>query len=180
MSDVNDSVGPGEMVEALGQAWTLAHIGPGIRARFSAWCKMRARQAIAELRGTLGDDAYREDLGVFQEQLAAGAYSWGSPLDPDGAGPGVRAMLAGGDGKIQLLRLLLEPHHGDVPPGKVTELVNAAPTEVNLALAACLGTGVGVRGADRDEESGDPNVPGPVSTATGRTTAIRTTPPSTA
>lgn len=141
MSEVTDTLGqagPGELVEALGRTWSLAHVGPGIRARFSAWCKLRARQELLEQKPHLAEDAYREALGVLQEEMAAGAYNWGSPLSQRGMGSAIAAALRQDDGRIALLQVLLEPAHGLLPWEQVLDLMEANPEGIALAMAACL------------------------------------------
>lgn len=144
MSDVNDVLGQaggGEQVEALGRTWTLSHVGPGIRARYSAWLKARARRELTQQKPYLDEPEYREALASLQEQQTSGAYSWGSPLSPRAIGSAVQTMLESDEGRVQLVRELLRPAHGDIDPGKVMEILEAAPEDLALALAACLGLG---------------------------------------
>jgi hypothetical protein len=152
-----DLLNAGEVVEVDGQAWTFSHITPVIRGQFSAWLKSRARQGLAEERreGILGPEEWREQSSLLNSDFAAGAYSWGSPLSPDGMGSAVQAALEEVDGKIRLVQLLLERDHGKVPSEKVLELMAASarmqqeaaknappgqdvPNPIAEAIRACL------------------------------------------
>jgi hypothetical protein len=104
-----DLLNAGEVAEVDGVAWTFSHITPSIRGQFSAWLKGRARQGLAEERreGSLGPEEYREQSAILNAEFAAGAYSWGSPLAPDGMGSAVQTALEEVDGKVRLVQLLL-------------------------------------------------------------------------
>lgn len=144
MSDVNDTLGQagaGELVEALGKTWTLSHVGPGIRARYAARVKAKARRELAVEKPYMGEQAYREASNLLQEQITADAYSWGSPLDPDGPGSAIQAMLSSPLGQAWLFQELLRPVHGEVPLETVVQIAAEAPAETQLVLAACLGIG---------------------------------------
>jgi hypothetical protein len=135
-----DLLNSGEIVEALGQAWTLSHITPALRGAFSAWLKGRARQELSEQRrqGILGPDDYREQSAVLNAECASGAYTWGSPLLPAGMGSAVRAALDEMDGKVRLIQLLLKDTHGDVPAEQVYALMQDNPDQVAEACRTCL------------------------------------------
>jgi hypothetical protein len=133
-----DLLNAGEVAEVDGVAWTFSHITPSIRGQFSAWLKGRARQGLAEERreGSLGPEEYREQSAILNAEFAAGAYSWGSPLAPDGMGSAVQTALEEVDGKVRLVQLLLEKSHGKVPVEQVYTLLRSP--EVGEAVRACL------------------------------------------
>jgi hypothetical protein len=140
MSEVNDVAGRCELVEALGKTWTLAHVGPAVRARYSAWAKARARQELTAQKAYLDQESYREALASLQEQMTARAYDWGTPLRKDAMGSGVAALIGTEEGRVRLLAELMRPAHpelADDPPA-VVALVEAEPEAFALALAACL------------------------------------------
>lgn len=144
MSSVNDTLGAagaGELVEGHSRTWSLSHVTPGIRAAFGAWCKLRARLELAGQREVIGEEAYREDLAVHQEHAAAGAYNWGTPLNPKALGPGVRAQLMGEAGKFQLIKLLLRERHGDVADDVLAAAVNEDPDAWTDAVSNCISPG---------------------------------------
>lgn len=144
MSDVNDTLGQaggGEQIDALGQVWILSHVGPGIRARYAARVKAKARRELAAEKPLMGEIAYREACNLLQEQINTDAYNWGSPLDPNGMGSAIQAMMASPLGQAWLLQELLRPAHGDVAMETIVQIAGAAPEETQLALAACLGIG---------------------------------------
>lgn len=141
MTETNDVLGQsgaGELVESLGQAWSLDHVGPAHRARFGAWVKLRARREIQSMRQSLGESAYRDDLAAFHAECAAGSYNWGSPFSPDGMGPAVAAALEQPDGQLCLIGLLLESRHGALPPERLREVVAGNEECFGEALLACM------------------------------------------
>lgn len=156
MTETSDLAGSGEVIEGLGQAWSLSHLTPGIRGTYSQWLKGRARQGLRDERqaGTLSVTEYDEEASRLKRQLDAGSYNWGSPFHPEAMGDAIAASLGGLDGKIKLLQLLLASAHGAVPPERVVELLEAAGAGVPegeesplaLAIKICL----------------DPNRAGPV------------------
>ncbi len=142
MEDVNDvlgEAGAGEVVVAGGKAWTMHHVGPRVRAKFSALIKASARREIESLRRSAGDAAHQRDVAVFHEQLASGAYRWGSPFDPEAAGSAIRTALRSDEGQMVLIGLLLEKAHGEVPPEELGRAVTDNPRGFLDAMAACLG-----------------------------------------
>ncbi len=140
MTETTDLLNAGEIVEAGGQAWTLSHVSPTIRAKFSAWLKGRARKELADQRreGILDEGDYRESLTLMNEEMSAGAYNWGSPLNPKGMGSAVRSGLGQTDGKIRLVQLLLEAHHGAVSVVQVHELLANAGDTMSETIRRCL------------------------------------------
>lgn len=140
MTETTDLLNGGEVLESLGQAWTLAHVGPGIRSKFSAWLKARARQGLREEReaGSLDADGYREESDALKARFDAGAYNWGSPLSPQGMGSAVAATLGETEGKIRLVQLLLERDHGQVTGAKIMEILAGAPEAAAACVQACL------------------------------------------
>lgn len=130
MSDVNSVVECYEIVTAKGQAWKMSHVTPGVRGKFSALYKARARIAAREI----GPSA----TAVLIEQMAAGAYNWGSPLDPDGKGSAISAALEQEEGKYLLIGMLLEPEHGELPPLELAALVRQDVEAFGEALSECL------------------------------------------
>jgi hypothetical protein len=149
VTETTDLLNAGEVVEAVNQAWTLSHAGPAIRAKYSAFLKGRARAELAEQQrqGVFSGDGHRESLVLLNEEMTAGAYNWGSPLDPDGMGSAVRASLQQTDGLVKLLTLLLEKTHGQVSAEQaraiLTDRIGTAdnPSPVTLAIRACLSVG---------------------------------------
>lgn len=141
MSAICDTLGQsgaGEQIEALGRTWTLAHIGPGIRSRYSAWVLSRARRDLVAERPYLGDAQYREALALLADRIDQGAYSWGSPLDPRGIGSAINAAMATTAGQLRLIAELMRPAHGDVDPETVLQIVDESPEVVGLVVAACM------------------------------------------
>jgi hypothetical protein len=140
MTETGDLLNAGEVVEACGRAWTFAHIGPGIRARFSRWAKGRARQGLLDERrdGTLDVTSYREEADALKQQIDAGAYNWGSPLSDDDRGVAIRALLTASAGFTLLLQLLLEGAHGLVPGADIAAILTENPDGVREAVALCL------------------------------------------
>jgi hypothetical protein len=143
LSDVSDAlgqVGPGEQFTSLGEVWSLAPVGPGLRAEYSTWAKREARQLITASKAYLTALEVKEDLGDYREALDAGEYDWGPP-PPDGVGMGeaISAILSGIKGQMNLVRVLLRPKHGDVPIGRVASIVQGADSdELQEALGRCL------------------------------------------
>lgn len=137
MSEATDTTQAGEdFIDASGKVWTLSHIGPLIRAAFSKWCKLRARQGVAEQRAELGEDAYREDLSLLTEEIAAGSYNWGSPLDEAYAGKAIRNILSSSDeGRVRLVQLLLAKTHGEVDGAAAMRLMDADGFEAAFRAA---------------------------------------------
>lgn len=135
MTDAIDALGaagPGEQLVAGGKVWSLRHVGPGVRAAFSAWAKLQARQ---EVQGC------PELQAALVGELAAGAYRWGTPLNPKAMGSAVARLLGETDGQVRLVQLLLEPAHGEVAPAQVLEILAADPDGAAAAVRACLGLG---------------------------------------
>jgi len=141
MSGITQSGGGPEIVtDAAGKDWSLSHVGPRIRRLYSAWCKARAWAALAGSKEHESEEAHRESRAALIEQVAAGGYDWGSPLDPRRMGAGLRAHLQSDEGKVKLLQLLLAETHGEVPVEQVVKLfVEADPEALGDAIARCLG-----------------------------------------
>ena len=155
-----------EQIAINGQAYRLTHVGPEIRANFSRWAKQRAR---AELRkehaeSILTRQEYRDRLDRLEERITAGTYNWGSPLSANDMGTGITALLNDTEGGLELLRLLLEKHHGLMTIGQVVELSKGADqAELTAAIGNCL--------------SAAPNEDAPAQTAGKTTTANGVTAP---
>lgn len=143
MTETSDLVGSGQVIEALGQAWYFAPVGPSIRGAFSNLLKAKARAELKQQRkdGILSPDEYRENLAIMTDQFTVGDYNWGAPTDPGGTGSTVEKALETVAGKVQVVQLLLKPRHGDVPLEKVYELIAADPDGVAQVVKACLSVG---------------------------------------
>ncbi len=156
MSELTDLKGC-ELVEALGKAWTVRHLGPGIRAKFSAWCKLRARQEIIAQREGLGQDDYREQVSILNEARGAGDYNWNTPLGGgESMGPGVRAAFRQQDGQVRLLALLLEKDHGTIPEDRVLALLADNGEGFGDAIRAAMGLPPNPKAPAPVEEEGAP------------------------
>ena len=141
MTETSELVTGCEFLEALGQVWTFSHVGPAIRGAYSAWLKAKARQGLQDEKrtGILDEATFREESNALKEQFDAGAYNWGSPLDPEGVGKAVAQSLQQTEGNIRFIQLLLEKAHGQVEARKVHEMVKANRTGVHDTIAACMG-----------------------------------------
>lgn len=129
MSDETaDVVDSGEVVISLDRAWTMRRVTPGVRGKFSAWVKARARREVET----------PADRAAFLEQAAAGAYNWGSPLDPKGMGSAVSAALGQWEGQTLLVGLLLEKEHGKVPDADLAAAMDGNREGFVEALQKCL------------------------------------------
>ena len=153
--DTLGQAGAGEQLEALGRIWTLAHVGPGIRSRYSAWVLARARRDLVAEKPYLPDAEYREALALLQDRIDQGAYSWGSPLDPKGIGAAVHAAMGTTAGQLRWIAELLHPAHGDVDPETVLAIVDESPELVGLVVAACMALPGHDRDPDEDDELGE-------------------------
>lgn len=149
------TAGAGEQIEALGREWTLAHTGPGIRSRYSAWVLARARRDLVAERPYLPDEQYREALALLQDRIDQGAYSWGSPLDPRGIGSAISAAMASTAGQLRLIQELLRPAHGDVDLETVLGIVEESPDLVGLVVAACMALPGHQQDPDEDDDLGE-------------------------
>src|SRR5262245_3576247 len=119
-SDLSDVLAAGKQFEALGEVWTLAPIGPALREQFAAWCRVRARRELSSQKRFLASDEYNEALALLDAEIAAGSYSWGSPFaGPARMGKAVQVILAGAEGQVALVQLLLAGRHGNVPADRV-------------------------------------------------------------
>lgn len=129
-----------EVIPLDGAAWTLIHVGKRQRDAFVAWVKLRALEEIQEDRqsGRLDGLAYREALAVHQESRAAGNFDWRSP-EPRRWGSAISTALAGRDGKLKLLQILLADRHGQLPDDRVEALFESDPDGALTALFTCLG-----------------------------------------
>jgi hypothetical protein len=104
------------MFAALGQTWTMEPVSPGVRKKMSAWARLRARQDLFSQRAEMPDAIYRECLVSVNEQITAGAYSWGSPLDDRRMGSGLMELLQTHEAQAELARLLLDRNHPGIEP----------------------------------------------------------------
>jgi hypothetical protein len=141
VTETTDLLNAGEVLEALGQVWTLSHVGPGVRSKFSAWLKMRARKELKDQRseGILDAADYTDSLDRLEARMTAGAFNWGSPLNPSGMGSAIeRSLNEEADGRIRLVQLLLEKAHGQVSPDKVLEILGDQPDASVEAVKLCL------------------------------------------
>ncbi len=140
MTETTDLLNAGEIVESNGKAYTFAHVGPGIRADFSAALMARARQGLRDERkaGTLNANEYREEADALKARFDAGAYSWGSPLDPNDMGAAIQAAMNETWCKLKLAQLLLKKHHGEMDLEAVADVLKGNPEAVGEAIQACL------------------------------------------
>ncbi len=100
----------------------------------------RARQGLRDERkaGTLSVGEYREEADALKARFDAGAYSWGSPLDPNDMGAAIQAALNETWGKLKLAQLLLKAHHGEMSLDDVADVLKGNPEAVGEAIQACL------------------------------------------
>ncbi len=140
MTETTDLLNAGEVVESGGKAYTLSHVGPGIRADFSAALMARARQGLRDERkaGTLSASEYREEADALKARFDAGAYAWGSPLDPNDMGAAIQAALNETWGKLKLAQLLLKAHHGEMTLEEVADMLKGNPEAIGDAIEECL------------------------------------------
>jgi hypothetical protein len=158
-----------ELVQSCDKEWQFQHVGKGIRGKYSAWCKLRARQEVIDQRDLLDPMSYKECLASVNEQIAAGAYSWGSPLNPKGMGTGVFATINGDEGRVYLLMLLLERKHGKLTVDDIAAIVEGNTEGVRLALDACLEVP-----SLKPKEGDDPNAKAPANPGTTNGTSQST------
>jgi len=127
-----------ETVMADGQVWKLSHINPGIRKAFAAWVEQEAMRRLHESRSRLGPAEWNGRRTWLTEQIMAGAYDWGFPLDPNGQGSAVTRALSEGDGPGRLMQLFLEEAHGEVPIERIHALFAEQPEEIQMKMKRCL------------------------------------------
>ncbi len=130
-----------EPVEADAQTWWLAPVGNDVRKKYANRCRARARQRLLEDTEALGDEASAEWFDRLEGKIDAGDYEWGPPPELNGTGLGaaVRAVLDTTTGKLELVQLLLEPAHGDVPLHMVAGILATNPKGLATALRAAMG-----------------------------------------
>jgi len=127
-----------ECFESLGKTWYLAPIGPAITDTYSAWCRMRARRATDRDKSLMTADEYIEEKRLTKQQIDAGEYEWGPPVEMHGTGmgPGVFALFNSEPGRLHLLRLLMEPAHDTL----TDEEINAVNGDSNGGLGEAFNT----------------------------------------
>lgn len=153
---VQETLGGGETFVALDKAWTLTPLCAGVRARYSEFCKLQALDDLRKLKDFLEPEEYRDDRSLLYARISAGEYTWGTPMNPEGMGEAVRVMLAGTEGKLRLLQLLLKEHHGDVDGKTVLAILGDGPDEVARALRAIMGLPSVEKERQPREEDADP------------------------
>ena len=163
-----------EPFEALGETWLLAPIGPGVRDAFAQQVRVRARKQLYADRAWMEPDHYRAEEKALSGQIAAGAYEWGPPRDKGGVGMG-EAVLATFEtelGKVRLTQMLLEPNHGEVPLGRVAEIIADSLFPWLYAFRAALGL---PPPDEEPQEDADPNAIAPASPASAPESSTTTT-----
>jgi hypothetical protein len=153
MTDTTDLLNAGEQIESGGKAWTFSHVGPGIRADFCAAWRARAREGLRQERkdGSLNPNEWREEADALKARFDSGAYSWGSPLDPNDMGSAITEALQETPGMLKLAQLLLKPRHGELSLEEVATILKGNPVAFRDALQSCL--------------NAVPNAEGPAATA---------------
>ncbi len=157
------TVGAHEIVQACGGEWRLAHVGPGVRAKFAQWAKFRAVQQVIDQKTFYEEqgrpDLYHVQIAAVNQSIAAGDYNWDTPLNPDAMGPGCWAAFNSVEGRVQLVKLLLQPAHPKVTTEETLAVITANPEGVGMALRQCLG----LSPVDGDAAGGgdDPNATAP-------------------
>lgn len=139
MTKKNRTPLPGsESFESLGKTWHLAPIGPRITEAYAAWCRMAARRNISRDKHLLRGGEYEEDQMRLRRMIDAGDYDWGPPpeMQGTGMGEGCLAIFRSETGKTQLLRLLLEPAHGELSDEEVGAIVEGDSEAVSAAFNA--------------------------------------------
>lgn len=137
MAKKNRTPLPGsESFEALGKVWHLAPLGPRITDAFAAWCRMCARRNILRDKTLMAPSEFEEEYLLLRRQIDAGEYEWGPPPLMQGIGmaPGCLAFFKSEAGKLQLLRLMLEPAHGELSDEEINALAEGAGEALRQAF----------------------------------------------
>lgn len=113
-----------ESFTSLGEVWHLAPLGPRFTDAYSAWCRMRARRSTDRDKAFMTPEEYADEKRLTKLQIDAGEYEWGPPPQMQGTGmaPGIVAVFNSDPGRLQLLRLLLEPAHGELTDAEITAI----------------------------------------------------------
>ena len=133
------SPGRFEVVVAAGKTYKLSHSNPGIRQEFSAWAEEQALRRLEEMRRR-NPAIFKQRREWLNEQIMAGAYEWGFPLDgkTKAMGSAVSRAMGEGDGPTKLLQLLLREHHGDLPIEELEAAWEANPEEFQAKMRICI------------------------------------------
>lgn len=135
-----ETTGVGFSFDALGKTWTLAPKSPGMRAKFSEWCKLAARANLRAQRAMMPATEYQEERELLQDRINKGDYDWSTPYDQgEEMGAAVAAFLNGTIGRMKFTLMLLEPHHGLLEVGDVVKLLADNPDDFNVAWRSAMG-----------------------------------------
>ena len=134
VSKILGSAGGGELVTASdGKEWRLSPCTKRVQSYFEAWLKSRVRAGAVSQKETLAEEDYIQLLSTVEENIALDRYSWG--------GLPCRKALIQPTGLVELLRLLLELHHGKerLKTADVEKLLEADGEQFGSAIRTILG-----------------------------------------
>lgn len=133
------AAGPGvEWQDAAGNTWSMAHIGPWLRAAYSSYCRMRARALLEADRAVMLPEQYEDEKRTLRFSITRGDYTWGTPLEKDAMGPGVEAVFQTHEGQIRYFQLAMKPKHGELSAEKVLEIMAASGSDFPDVVAESL------------------------------------------
>jgi hypothetical protein len=130
LSDAQNALCQGELVDACGGVW---HMNPptfAIQGQYEMWLKLTAKNELKARKPYMGPMAYAEENTALDAAFIALDYSWMGP---------VFARVIGSDaGSSHLVLLMLKPNHPEANPKLVEELKKDAPENLAWAFTSCL------------------------------------------
>lgn len=151
-----------EQARANGKTFKFSHCNPGIRKAFRSWVEEIAIARLEDARKRLPPDVFARREAFFNEQILAGAYDWGFPLDMDddrkSMGTAISRAMQEGEGMAKLFRLLTAEHHGELS----NQEIEAAFKDNSNGLVEAMKRALDPNSASPSQETGTaPEAPPP-------------------
>lgn len=104
--DEEKLLGMGAEIEFEGKQWRMASLTYELQAKFVAWLKRRAVDAVREQKSYLDPDEYAAKMDKVDQNIAAGVYGFGGEVC-------VKSSKSI-DGLKELVRIALAKNHPEV------------------------------------------------------------------
>lgn len=125
-ADEEQVLGMGTEIEFEGRTYRMAPLTFELQAKYVAWLKRQAVEAIRQQRSYLTEEEYDKKMDRVDRNIAAGVYGFGSDL--------CIQSVKGPDGLKELVRLTLGKNHPEVDHEFVDRLFETKVKEAAAAL----------------------------------------------
>lgn len=126
MADEEQVLGMGSEIEFEGRTYRMAPLTFELQAKYVAWLKRQAVEAVRQQRSYLTDEEYEKKMDRVDRNIAAGVYAFGSPLCVESS--------KNLDGMKEIVRLTLAKNHPEVNHEFVDRLLEKQMEEAARAV----------------------------------------------